>query len=234
MTVLNKHIAHAGIASRRKAADLVKQGLVKVNGIVETDPAYQVEVDDLVEVQGKSLKLQEKVYILINKPKNYITTVSDERGRKTVMDLVEDATRARIYPVGRLDRSTTGLLVMTNDGELTQKLAHPKHEVQKMYYVTVSKEVHPAVIQKIERGVTLEDGRVRVDSVGYLPGRPKNELQVSLHSGKYRVVRRLFEHLGYEVLKLDRVRFAGLTKQGLLVGRWRYLKDKEVAALKGE
>lgn len=234
MTVLNKFISQSGICSRRKAADLVKNGGVTVNGQIVDDPAYRIEAGDDVRVQGKALKVEEKVYLLLNKPKNYITTVSDERGRKTVMDLVEDATHARIYPVGRLDRSTTGLLVMTNDGELMQKLAHPKHEVQKTYHVTTDKEVLPVVLQKIERGVLLEDGKVRVDSVGYLPGRPKNELQVTLHSGKYRVVRRLFEHLGFTVTHLDRVRFASLNKQGLRVGYWRHLKDKEVAALKGE
>lgn len=234
MTVLNKHIAHAGICSRRKAVDFVKNGLVTVNDEVVKDPSYQVVPEDRVRVQGQLLKAEEKVYILLNKPKNFITTVSDERGRKTVMDLLDGVTQARIYPVGRLDRSTTGLLIMTNDGELVQRLAHPKHGVQKMYYVTLTKEVAPSVIEKIERGVLLMDGKVKVDSVGYIPGRPKNELQVTLHSGKYRVVRRLFEHLEFEVVKLDRVRYAGLTKKGLLVGYWRFLKDSEVAELKGE
>lgn len=234
MSVLNKYIAHAGYCSRRKAVEFIKGGLVTINGRVERDPSYQVEPGDDVRVHGKHLKAEEKVYILLNKPNGYITTVSDERGRKTVMDLVVEATRARIYPVGRLDRSTTGLLVLTNDGELVQRLAHPKYQVQKTYYVTVDKEVAPAIVEKIERGVQLMDGKVKVDSVGYLPGRPKSELQVTLHSGKYRVIRRLFEHLGYEVVKLDRVRYAGLTKQGLPIGRWRYLKDKEVASLKGE
>jgi len=231
LVTLNTYLAHAGICSRRKAADLVTSGLVRVNQHVMRDPGYRVQPEDVVEVSGENITPEEHVYILLNKPKDYVTTVSDERGRKTVMDLVADAGRVRLYPIGRLDRTTTGLLLMTNDGDLAQKLAHPRYEVQKTYIVTLDRNVSIGDVRSIMKGVELDDGKVQVDDVAYT-GTTKKEVMVVLHSGKYRVVRRIFEHLGYDVRKLDRVEYAGLTKKRLPSGMWRYLTPKEVATLK--
>lgn len=231
LVTLNTYLAHAGVCSRRKAAELVESGVVRVNQKVVTDPGYRVKPEDIVEVSGKNIVPEDHVYVLLNKPKDYVTTVSDERGRKTVMDLVGGAGHVRLYPIGRLDRNTTGLLLMTNDGAFAQKLAHPRYEVEKVYTVTLDKSVSAGDMQAILRGIQLEDGLIKVDDIAYT-GTTKKEVTLALHSGKYRVVRRIFEKLGYDVRKLDRVGYAGLTKKRLPVGMWRYLTDGEVAALK--
>jgi 23S rRNA pseudouridine2605 synthase len=231
--VLNKYIAHAGICSRRKAVDLIKEGLVTVKGVIVKDPSYDVTPDDAVKVNGKMIRQESKVYILLNKPNGYITTVSDERGRKTVMDLIESAPQVRIYPVGRLDRATTGLLVMTNDGELMERLAHPRYEVEKVYHAVLDKDLVHEDMLKISRGVVLMDGKVKVDAINYIPEQGKRYIRISIHSGKNRIIRRIFEHFGYKVVTLDRVNYAGLTKKGLPVGRWRYLTYDEVAQFQG-
>ncbi len=231
---LNKYIAQAGICSRRKAVELIKQGVVTVNGQKVTEPGYQVKSADIVRVRGKKVARQKLMYILMNKPKDYVTTVSDERGRRTVIDLLSGQIKERVYPVGRLDRSTTGLLLLTNDGELAEKLAHPRYEVKKVYHVLLDKPLVYADMQKIKAGVRLSDGLVRVDMISYAPGKYKNHLRVTLHSGKYRIVRRMFEHFDYDVIQLDRVRYAGLTKKGLRVGMWRYLTAYEIRTVKQE
>lgn len=231
MSVLNKFLAQSGIASRRKAIDLIKEGLVMVNNKVMQDPAYRVQDKDKILVRGVAIKREKKIYVLLNKPNNFITTVSDERGRKTVMDLVEDAGSERMFPVGRLDRTTTGLLLMTNDGDLMQKLAHPRNRMQKIYHVTLNQELTIEHLDTIKKGVMLYDGRAQVDAISFIPRARRNELKVTLHSGKNRIVRRIFEYLGYEVKKLDRINYAGLTKKGLLIGEWRYLTAQEVEQL---
>ncbi len=233
--VLSKYIAHAGVCSRRKAAELVRSGVVMVNDTVIIELGHKVNPDDdIVKVDGKTIKLQQLVYLLLNKPKDYITTMADQKGRKTVMDLVRGVVNERIYPVGRLDRNTTGLLLLTNDGELTQQLAHPRFEVQKTYQVTLNKLLTNGDAKIILAGVVLEDGVVMVDNLYFIQGLPKTNVRVVLHSGKYRVVRRLFAHLGYEVIKLDRVEYAGLTKKDLAVGTWRFLTDEETRILKNQ
>ncbi len=228
---LNKYIAHSGTCSRREAADMVKQGKVKVNGELELDPGYRVKEYDQVTIAGKKLTPQKnRVYILLNKPKGYITTTDDPEGRETVMDLVKEAAADRLYPVGRLDRNTTGLLLLTNDGDLAQKLSHPSYETKKVYQVTLNKPLAKTDFDKIKKGLTLEDGDVHVDDLSYLD--EKTELGIEIHSGRNRIVRRIFESLGYEVDKLDRVMYAGLTKKKLPRGEWRFLEDKEVILLK--
>jgi len=228
---LNKFIAQAGITSRRKAVALIEQGLVMVNDKVIKEPGYRVKHDDMIKVRGQEVQAQNHVYILLNKPNNYITTVDDERGRKTVLDLLGDVVTERVYPVGRLDRATTGLLLLTNDGALAQKLAHPKYEVQKTYHVTLDKSLDTTDIKKIRAGVVLEDGKAFVDSLTFMPGKSKKVIQLSLHSGKNRIIRRIFEHLGYKVIKLDRTMYAGLTKRHLPIGSWRFLTAIEIRTL---
>jgi 23S rRNA pseudouridine2605 synthase len=230
---LNKYIAHCGVCSRRDAAELVKDGKVKVDGEVITEPGHKVNPDDEVKMQGKKLFLAHNlVYILLNKPKDYITTLDDPQGRKTVLELVKGATNERIYPIGRLDRNTTGVLLLTNDGELTQKLSHPSYEVRKMYEVKLDKALTKADFDKILKGVTLEDGTIYVDALAYADSKDKTIIGIELHSGKNRIVRRIFEALGYDVRNLDRVMFANLTKKNVDRGKWRFLKDKEVRLLK--
>lgn len=230
---LNKFIAHAGVCGRREAADLVKDGKVTVNGDKVFEPGYKVSSKDKVIVKGKQVFLQRNaVYILLNKPKDYITTASDPQGRKTVLDLIKTATPERVYPVGRLDRNTTGVLILTNDGELAQKLTHPSFEVKKIYEVTLDKPVIKKDLETILNGVTLEDGFVQADSVGYADDKQKNIVGIEIHSGRNRIVRRIFEHLGYDVKGLDRVMFANLTKKNVDRGKWRFLNEKEVRLLK--
>jgi 23S rRNA pseudouridine2605 synthase len=230
---LNKYIAHAGVCSRRKAADLVKSGLIKVNGAVETNPAIEVKEGDVVQYNDKTLKLEiKKVYLLLNKPKNVVTTLSDEKGRKTVMDVVKKKVKERIYPVGRLDRATTGLLLLTNDGDLAKKLSHPSHNIKKFYHVVLDREVREAHMDAIRKGLTLEDGYAPVDAADYIKGKEKNEVGIEIHIGKNRIVRRIFEHLGYRVIKLDRTYYAGLTKKDLPRGWSRHLTKQEVIMLK--
>ncbi|GLR17745.1 pseudouridine synthase [Portibacter lacus] len=230
---LNKYIAHSGICSRRKAGDLVKAGKVYVNGQLEINPSYMVTDTDEVVYDGKSLKLEEnKVYILMNKPKNTVTTLSDENGRMTVRDIIGDKVKERIYPVGRLDRMTTGLLLLTNDGDLATKLAHPSGEVKKFYRAVLDKKISDEDVEKIRNGVTLEDGFIKVDGVDFVKGGESMVVGIELHSGRNRIIRRIFEHLGYKVERLDREYYAGLTKKDLKRGWWRHLKEKEVIMLK--
>ncbi|AWO01043.1 pseudouridine synthase [Chitinophaga alhagiae] len=230
---LNKFIAHCGICSRRKAVDYIKEGRVTVNGEKIIEPAFKVTGKDAVKLDDKRILLQKNlVYVLLNKPKGYITTTDDPEGRQTVMELVEDAAEERLYPVGRLDRNTSGLLLLTNDGELAQKLAHPKHNIKKIYHVELDKPLTKADFEKILGGVTLEDGAAFVDALGYVDSKDKKQIGIEIHSGKNRIVRRIFEHLQYSVEKLDRVMYAGLTKKNLNRGKWRFLTDKEVILLK--
>ncbi|WP_318310508.1 pseudouridine synthase [Flagellimonas crocea] len=229
---LNRYIANAGICSRREADTYIAAGNVTVNGKPVTEMGYKVKRSDDVRFDGKRLSLEKKEYILLNKPKNFITTTSDEKGRRTVMELISSASNNRLLPVGRLDRNTTGLLLFTNDGDLTKKLTHPKHNVRKIYHVHLDNNLSLGDLHKIEAGLELEDGPISVDSVSYIQGAPKREVGVEIHSGRNRIVRRIFEHLGYNVTKLDRVVFAGLTKKDLPRGHWRYLTEQEVINLR--
>ena len=230
---LNKYISHSGVCSRRDAAIIVRDGKVKVNGNVITEPGFKVLPKDEVTLSGKKLFLAENlVYILLNKPKDYITTLEDPQGRKTVLDLIRGATNERVFPVGRLDRNTTGVLLLTNDGELTQKLSHPSHEVRKMYEVRLDKPLGKAHFDKLANGITLEDGYVRPDAIAFADPKDKSIIGIEIHSGKNRIVRRMFESLGYDVKNLDRVMFANLTKKNVERGKWRFLKEKEVRLLK--
>jgi 23S rRNA pseudouridine2605 synthase len=230
---LNKYIAHAGVCGRREAAELVKDGKVTVNGDKIFEPGYKVSSSDKVIVKGKQVFLQRNaVYILLNKPKDFLTTSSDPQGRKTVLDLVKQATTERVYPVGRLDRNTTGVLLLTNDGELAQKLTHPSFEIKKIYEVTLDKAVTKKDLESITEGITLEDGFVQADAVGYTDAKDKTVVGIEIHSGRNRIVRRIFEHLGYDVKNLDRVMFANLTKKNVERGKWRLLQEKEVRLLK--
>ncbi|MBO0343208.1 MAG: pseudouridine synthase [Bacteroidota bacterium] len=229
---LNRYIANAGICSRREADTYIAAGNVTVNGKTITEMGYKVKRSDDVRFDGKRLNLEKKEYILLNKPKNFITTTSDEKGRRTVMELISSASNNRLLPVGRLDRNTTGLLLFTNDGDLTKKLTHPKHNVRKIYHVHLDNNLSLGDLHKIEEGLELEDGPISVDSISYIQGAPKREVGVEIHSGRNRIVRRIFEHLGYNVTKLDRVIFAGLTKKDLPRGHWRHLTEQEVINLK--
>jgi 23S rRNA pseudouridine2605 synthase len=228
---LNKFIAHCGISSRRDAAELVKQGKVKVNGEPITDPGHKVSAKDEIRVNGKRVRLAKAlVYILLNKPKDYITTTDDPQQRKTVLDLIR--IKERIYPVGRLDRNTSGVLLLTNDGDLSQKLTHPRHEVKKVYHVSLDRPLEKKDFDLVLKGVTLEDGPATVDVLAYADPKDRKQLGVEIHSGRNRIVRRIFEHLGYEVKNLDRVMFAGLTKKNVERGKWRFLSEKEIRDLK--
>ncbi|MCD8742533.1 pseudouridine synthase [Mucilaginibacter roseus] len=230
---LNRYIANAGICSRRKADELIEAGVVSVNGEVISELGFKVDpTKDVVRYNNETLKREKMVYVLLNKPKDYITTTDDPQERRTVMHLVEKASKERIYPVGRLDRNTTGLLLMTNDGDLADKLSHPRSNVVKLYQVELNKSLTQGDLNKIEFGVELEDGFIKPDSVSYVQGGTKREIGIQIHSGKNRIVRRIFESLGYEVVKLDRVVYAGLTKKDLPRGRWRYLEEKELIQLK--
>jgi len=230
---LNKFISHGGLASRREAADLIRAGIVKVNGQVVLEPGTKVSAADNILVNGKKVvPVQNLVYLLLNKPKDYITTAKDPEGRKTVLDLVRKATGERIFPVGRLDRNTTGVLLLTNDGELTQKLSHPGFMVKKVYEVGLDRELSRKDFDHIMAGVTLEDGAITPDAMAYADAKDKRIIGIEIHSGKNRIVRRIFEHLGYDVKSLDRVMYAGLTKKNVERGHWRFLSEKEVRLLK--
>lgn len=226
---LTKYIAQAGVCSRRKALDLIESRVVLVNNIVATEAGYRVKPTDLVLVKGEIVRMPKKVYVLVNKPKDYITTLADEKGRKIVTDLLWPHIQERVYPVGRLDRSTTGVLLLTNDGELAQKLSHPRYEVAKVYHITLDSSLKHQDYIAIKEGVRLYDGMVHVDYIEYM--QKKSEIMIEIHNGKNRIIRRLFEHFGYQVKKLDRVQYAGLTKSGLTVGNWRYLTSAEVSVL---
>lgn len=230
---LNKFIAHAGVCGRREAAELVKKGLVKVNGKLVSEPGHKVASTDEITVNGKKIFLAKNlVYILLNKPKDYITTTEDPQNRKTVLDIIGKATTERIYPVGRLDRNTSGVLLLTNDGELAQKLTHPSNEIKKVYHVTLNKPLEKKDFDRILSGVKLEDGMASVDVLAYADMKDKTQVGVEIHSGRNRIVRRLFEALGYDVKNLDRVIFAGLTKKNIERGKFRFLSEKEVRDLK--
>lgn len=230
---LNKFIAHSGLCSRRDAAVLVKEGRVTVNDKIENDPGTKVTESDVVKVDKKKVTPSHNlVYILLNKPKDYITTADDPQGRKTVLDLVKSATSERVYPVGRLDRNTSGVLLLTNDGDLAQKLSHPRHEIKKIYEVTLDRPLTKADMDKIATGITLEDGFVAPDVIAYADAKDKSVVGIEIHSGRNRIVRRIFEHLKYDVKALDRVMFAGLTKKDVQRGKWRFLKEKEIRILK--
>jgi 23S rRNA pseudouridine2605 synthase len=231
---LNKYISNAGICSRREADELIASGAVKVNGKIVTELGTRISPEtDKIQYGDETLSKELKRYLLLNKPKDYITTATDPEGRKTVMELIEKACKERLYPVGRLDRATTGLLLFTNDGEIARKLTHPSSEIKKVYHVTLSKNLKPIDMKRIMEGLDLEDGRAEVDSVDYVgEAKEKNEIGIELHSGKNRIVRRIFEHLGYEIVKLDRTFFAGLNKKDLPRGKFRFLTEKEVITLK--
>jgi 23S rRNA pseudouridine2605 synthase len=230
---LNKYLAHCGVASRRDAVDVIISGKVKVNNVVVTAPSHKIAFKDVVTIGSKTLNPQKKlVYILLNKPKDFVTTTSDEKGRKTVMDLIGDAGNVKVHPVGRLDRNTTGVLLLTNDGDLTQILTHPKYEVKKIYSVTTDKSVEKKHVEAMLEGIELEDGLIKADALAYTDAKTKNELGIEIHSGRNRIVRRMFEHFGYQIKTLDRVFFAGLTKKNVNRGKWRFLDEKEVRTLK--
>lgn len=230
---LNKYLAHCGICSRRDAAEEIKKGLVKVNGLLVTEPGHKVTSKDKVSFNGKPVHIQQElVYILLNKPKDYITTSEDPQGRKTIMDLFKGSIPQRVYPVGRLDRNTTGVLLLTNDGELTQKLSHPSYQVKKIYEVTLDKPLEKTDFQQLLKGVVLEDGFIAPDALGYADAKNKKVIGIEIHSGRNRIVRRMFEHLGYDVKGLDRVMFGNLTKKNVDRGKWRFLTEKEIRLLK--
>ncbi len=229
---LNKYLAHCGVASRRKAAELIKQGKVTVNDEIIDHPAFEVKENDVVKYNSKKLIPEKnKVYILMNKPKNVITSLNDEKGRKTVIDLLKNKIKERIYPVGRLDYKTTGLLLLTNDGELAKKLSHPSYKVPKVYQVTLDKPIKNADIEKIKLGINLEDGPAQVNWIKSIDDTAKI-INLEIHMGKNRIVRRIFEHFGYNVEKLDRIYYAGLTKKGLKRGWFRSLASEEIRILK--
>ena len=229
---LNKYISNSGICSRREADTYIKSGSATVNGKVITEMGYKVKLDDEVRFDGSLISPEAKKYVLLNKPKNFITTMDDERGRKTVMDLVGGATKERIYPVGRLDRNTTGLLLFTNDGEMAKKLTHPKHNVRKLYHASLDKKLAIKDLQKIAANFVLEGKMVFVDAISYIENQSKTEVGIEIHSGRNRIVRKIFEHFGYTVVKLDRVIFSGLTKKNLSRGHWRHLTQQEINNLK--
>jgi 23S rRNA pseudouridine2605 synthase len=229
---LNKYLASTGVCSRREADEFITAGLVSVNGKLVTELGMKISPGDVVKYNGETLREERKVYIVLNKPKDYVTTVEDPHAKKTVLDLVKGACKERIYPVGRLDRNTTGVLLLTNDGELTKRLTHPKFEKLKIYHVFLNKNIRPADMEKISTGVNLEDGLIKADNVSYADPVDKTQVGIEIHSGRNHIVRRIFEHLGYEVVKLDRVYFAGLTKKNLHRGEWRFLNEKEISMLK--
>lgn len=229
---LNKFMSNAGICSRREADEFIKQGLVKVNGQVVTELGTKISHSDVVEYDEKIVALESKCYILLNKPKDCVTTSDDPNGRTTVLDLVKGACTERIYPVGRLDRNTTGVLLLTNDGDLASKLTHPKFVKKKIYHVWTDKDITEDDMQRIADGIELEDGEIHADAISYATETDRNQAGIEIHSGRNRIVRRIFESLGYHVTKLDRVYFAGLTKKNLPRGRWRYLTQEEVNFLK--
>ncbi len=231
-TRLNKYVANSGICARRKADEFIQQGLVKVNGIVIDAPGHRVLENDVVKFRGKVIQpIVDYIYVILNKPKGIITTVTDDRGRPTVMDIVGEKIKERVYPVGRLDRDTTGLLLLTNDGDLAKKLSHPSYEMNKVYHVVLDKDISKAELEKIRKGLELEDGLAPVDGISHAHGR-KNEVGIEIHIGRNRIVRRIFQHLGYKVVRLDRTYYAGLILKDIARGRFRKLTEKEIIMLK--
>jgi len=229
---LNKYIANSGVCSRREADTYIEAGVVTVNGDIITEMGYKVQPYDKVVLEGQLLKNESKVYIILNKPKAVISAVSDERGERTVIDIVKNCCTERLYPVGRLDKPTTGVILITNDGDLTKKLTHPSSNIKKIYQVNLDKPLTKSDMDKLVLGLTLEDGEIHADEVSYIDLDDKKKIGIELHSGRNRIVRRMFDHLGYHVRKLDRVYFAGITKKNVKRGAWRYLSEKEVSFLK--
>ncbi len=228
---LNRFLANSGICSRREADTLIASGAVSVNNEVVTKLGTKVTPEDTIHYGGELIQSQRKQYFLLNKPKNYITTMDDPKGRKTVMELIQRACKERIYPVGRLDRATTGLLLFTNDGQMTKRLTHPSGQVTKIYHVNLDKNVTQRHMIEMVEGIQLEDGFAQVDKVSYLPNASKSSISIELHSGRNRIIRRIMEHLGYKVTKLDRVNFAGLTKKDIPRGRFKQLSEQEIGLL---
>lgn len=229
---LNKYLASTGLCSRREADDLITTGLITVNGELVTELGVKVRKGDDIRYNGERLKTERLVYILLNKPKDYITTVRDSHANRTVMDLVHKACKERVYPVGRLDKNTTGVLLLTNDGDLAKKLTHPSYNKLKIYHVTLDKALAKPDFRQILEGITLEDGFIKADALNFTDPKSNKEVGIEIHSGRNRIVRRIFEHFEYKVKKLDRVYFAGLTKKGLERGKYRFLTETEVAMLK--
>ena len=228
---INRFIALAGISSRREAEKYIEAGLVEVNGEIMTNLAYRVMPSDVVKYDGAELRSETTRFVLLNKPKDFITTVEDDKGRRTVMSLLNGACKERIYPVGRLDRNTTGVLLFTNDGNMAKKLTHPKHGVKKIYHIVLDKPLEREHLEEIAEGITLADGPAPVDSISFVEGMKKNEVGIEIHIGRNRIVRRIFEHFDYKVVKLDRVYFGGLTKKNLKRGQWRHLEKNEINML---
>ncbi len=229
---LNKYLANAGVCSRREADSFIEAGVVKVNGEIVTELGTKVKRSDVVLFHDQQVNIEKKVYVLLNKPKDYVTTSDDPQNRKTVMDLVKGACRERIYPVGRLDRNTTGVLLLTNDGELATKLTHPQYLKKKIYHVHLDKNVTAADMRQIAEGIELDDGEIHADAIEYANETDRKQVGIEIHSGRNRIVRRIFEHLGYKVIRLDRVYFAGLTKKNVRRGDWRFLTEQEVNMLR--
>jgi len=229
--MLVKYLSHAGYCSRRQAVELIKLGKVKVNGHVVTEPWHSINNKNKVQVGKTQIFQAPKEYILLNKPAGYITTMADDQGRNSVASLIHTASPFRLYPVGRLDKETRGLLLFTNDGELANKLSHPSFEVGKVYLATLHEPAEFEHLQALAKGIRLKDGFIKADAISYMPGKGKNYVRVHIHSGKNRIVRRMFERFGYEVISLDRIRYAGLTQKGLQPGSWRRLNKKEMSKL---
>ena len=229
---LNRFIANAGVCSRREADTYISAGMVTVNGKQILEMGVKVKPTDEIKFDGRLLNAEKKVYLLLNKPKNFVTTTDDPHADKIVMDLIKDACPERIYPVGRLDRNTTGVLLFTNDGDLSKRLTHPSHNMRKVYQVSLDKPVEKNHLEDIANGIVLEDGPIASDDISFINQEEKTEVGIEIHSGKNRIVRRVFEHFGYRVKKLDRVYFAGLTKKNLPRGKWRFLSEKEIHFLK--
>lgn len=229
---LNRFIAHSGVCSRREADELISRGLITVNGKSVTDLGTKVSAGDKIRYKNKLLAAEKKVYILLNKPRGYVTTVEDPHADKTVLDLISDACPERVYPVGRLDKSTTGILLLTNDGELTGKLTHPKYKRKKIYHVFLDRPVTKNDLFQLTEGIEIDGEMISADAVSYADADDKTQIGIEIHSGQNRIIRRIFEKLGYKVEKLDRVYFAGLTKKNLPRGKWRFLTSKEVSMLK--
>ena len=229
---LNQFISRSGVTSRRKADMLIESGKIKVNGRIVKKLGTKVSIEDKIEFNGKQITIQRFKYLVLNKPKNFITTLSDEKKRKTVLDLINNACTERLFPVGRLDKNTTGVLLFTNDGNLSQKLIHPKHKIKKEYHVSLNKKISMLDFEKIKKGIDLDDGKINVDEIRIINNTHNKELLLTLHSGRNRIVRRIFEFFDYEVLKLDRILFAGISKKNTPRGKWRFLNNKEIGFLK--
>jgi len=229
---LNQYIAKSGITSRRKADLLIESGKIKVNGVIVNKLGTKVSLDDNIEYDGQQIKIEKYRYLILNKPKNYITTLKDEKNRKTVLDLINKACPERLFPVGRLDKNTTGVLLFTNDGNLSQRLIHPRNKIRKIYHVILDKKISSQHYNIIQNGFLLEDGKIKVDELHLVKNAQNKELLVTLHSGRNRIVRRIFEFFQYKVVKLDRIEFAGISKKKVIRGTWRFLSQKEIGFLK--